>query len=164
MNDNRSGFALRADEGEPLWCAGVLTTIKVDAGQGAGAFGVVEDRAPRGSGTPLHRHDADDEAFYVLEGEMTFYLGDETPFAASPGSFVHIPSGTVHAFRVDSDTARYLIITTPRHVDFYRAISDPAQSRTIPPDGPIDMERIGAACEAYGVEGVGPMPPAENAR
>jgi quercetin dioxygenase-like cupin family protein len=158
MTENRTALVLGAGEGDALWCAGALTTVKVGAEQGAGAFGVVEDLAPKGSGTPLHRHSADDEAFYVLEGEMTFFLGDAPPIPASAGSFVHIPGGTVHAFRVDSDTARYLIITTPHHVAFYRAMSDPASTRTIPPDEPLDIERIGAACEAYGVEGVGPVP------
>ena len=57
--------------------------------------------------------------------------------------------------------ARYLIITTPQHEHFYRAIAEPAQTRSIPPETPMDMEKIGAACEAYGVEGVGPAPEAE---
>ena len=72
MNPSRRAFAVGPSDGEPLWCAGALTTIKVGTQEGAGAFGVVEDLALHGSGTPLHRHDADDEAFYVLEGEMTF--------------------------------------------------------------------------------------------
>ena len=121
---------------------------------------VLADRGPRprDSGPPLHRHQEDDEAFYVLDGELTFYLGDGEPIRAAAGSFVHIPGGTVHAFRVDSDTARYLIITTPQHERFYRAIAEPAQTRIIPPETPMDMASIGAACEAYGVEGVGPRP------
>ena len=158
VDTNRTPLALGAAEGEALWCVGALTTVKAAGGQTAGAYSLIEDLAPKGSGTPLHRHREDDEAFYVLDGELTFYLGNDEPVRAAAGSFVHIPGGTVHAFRVDSDTARYLIITTPRHERFYRAIAEPAQARTIPPEAPMDMERIGAACEAYGVEGVGPRP------
>jgi quercetin dioxygenase-like cupin family protein len=161
MDTQRTPLALGPEEGEALWCVGALTTVKAAAEQIAGAYAMIEDLAPKGSGTPLHRHQKDDEAFYALEGELTFYLGNDKPIQASPGSFVHIPGGTVHAFRVDSETARYLIITTPQHERFYRAIAEPAQTRSIPPDTPLDMERIGAACEAYGVELIGPAPAAE---
>jgi quercetin dioxygenase-like cupin family protein len=132
--------------------------VKAAAEQTAGTYSIVEDLAPKGFGTPLHRHEEDDEAFYILEGEMTFYLGNEQPVQGSTGSFVHIPGGTVHAFRVDSETARFLIITTPQHERFYRAIAEPAQTRSIPPETAMDMEKIGAACETYAVGGVGPRP------
>jgi quercetin dioxygenase-like cupin family protein len=158
MDTTRTPLALGPAEGEALWCVGALTTVKAAAEQTAGAYSIIEDLAPKGSGTPLHRHREDDEAFYVLDGKMTFYLGNDEPIPASAGSFVHIPGGTVHAFRVDSETARYLIITTPQHERFYRAIAEPAQTRSMPPETPMDMEKIGAACEAYGVEGVGPAP------
>jgi mannose-6-phosphate isomerase-like protein (cupin superfamily) len=106
-----------------------VTTLKAAAAQTAGAYSM-EDLAPRGSGTPLHRHREDDEEFYILAGDLTFYLGNDQPIQASAGSFVHIPGGTVHAFRVDSETARYLIITTLQHERFYRAIAEPAQTRS----------------------------------
>jgi quercetin dioxygenase-like cupin family protein len=161
METQRTATILGHGEGEALWCVGVLTTVKATGAQTAGTYALIEDLAPRGAGTPLHRHQADDEAFYVLEGEMTFYLGDEAPVHAAAGAFIHIPGGTVHAFRVESETARYLILTTPQHERFYRAIADPAPTRTIPPETPLDSERIGAACAAYGVEGVGPAPEEE---
>lgn len=158
MDTNRTPLALGPAEGEALWCVGALTTVKATGEQTGGAYSLIEDLASKGAGTPLHRHQEDDEAFYVLEGELTFYLGNEEPIHAGAGTFVHIPGGTVHAFRVDSETARYLIITTPQHERFYRAIAEPAQTRIMPPETPMDMEKIGAACEAYGVELVGPRP------
>jgi hypothetical protein len=63
-----------------------------------------------------------------------------------------------HAFRVVSETARYLIFTTPHHGRFYEAMSTPATSQEMPEPGPMDMEKIEAACEAYGVEILGPPP------
>ena len=160
MDTHRTAVALDPTEGEALWFGRTLTMVKAAAEQTAGAYSLIEDVALKGEGTPLHRHREDDEAFYVLEGEMTFYLGNNEPIRASAGAFIHIPGGTVHAFRVDSETARYLIITTPQHERFYRAIAEPAQTRSVPPDRPLDMEKIGVACEAYGVEGVGPAPEA----
>ena len=148
MDTNRMPLALGPTEREALWCAGALTTVKAAAEQTGDVYLIIEDLAPKGSGTPLHRHQEDDEAFYVLAEEMTFYLGNDELIRASAGSFVHIPGGTVHAFRVDSEMARYLIITTPQLERFYRAIAEPAQTRTIPPETRMDMEKLGAACDA----------------
>jgi quercetin dioxygenase-like cupin family protein len=158
MKAKRSAIALGSGEGEALWCVGALTMVKAEGEQTAGAYALIEDYAPRGSGTPMHRHPDDDEAFYVLDGEVTFYLGDSTPIRAKAGAFVHIPGGVTHAFRVESPTARYLIITTPRHAHFYRAIAEPALERHIPPDAEMNMDVIGAACAAYGIEFAGPLP------
>ena len=121
----------------------------------AAGFSLIEELAPQGAATPLHVHE-EEETFYVLEGELTFYLGDGGPIAAPAGSFVHVPVGEAHSFRVVSETARYLIITIPQHERFYRAaFGDPAPSRNLPPDGPVDMERINAAAREYKVEGLG---------
>lgn len=158
MSGARSPILLAMGEGEALWCVGALTTVKAEGEQTNGAYALIEDQAPTGAGTPLHRHAGDDEAFYVLEGEITFYLANAGPLRAGPGAFVHIPGGVVHAFRVESATARYLIITTPRHAQFYRAIAEPAPERTLPPPGEMDMETIEAACDAFGIEFVGPFP------
>ncbi len=152
-------YSLDPNEGEARWGVdGALTTVKATGETTGGRLAVIEDVAPRGEGTPLHVHREDDETFYVLEGEMTFWLGDSLPIRGVPGSFVHIPGGVAHAFRVESETASYLIVTTPHHGDFYRAISDPAPERVLPPTAPMDMERVEAACADYGVEILGPPP------
>jgi quercetin dioxygenase-like cupin family protein len=161
MNTNPTPYLLGPEEGEAFWGFGALWTLKASAEQTGNRFSLIEEVAPGGEGTPLHAHPEDDETFYVLEGDLTFYLGDDPPTPASAGSFVHIPGGVVHAFQVDSETARYLIITTPQHERFYRAaFGDPAQSRTLPPEGPPDMERINAAAREYKVEALGPPPEA----
>jgi hypothetical protein len=60
---------------------------------------------------------------------------------------------------VESETARYLIITTAQHERFYRAaFGDPARTRDLPPEEPGDMERINAAAREYKVESVSPPP------
>ena len=117
-----------------------------------GAFALVEERAKRGVSVPLHRHDDDMESFYVLEGEIALYLGDQPGQRAPAGSFAHIPGGTTHGFRIASETARYLILTTPHHAEFYRAITSPSSLTDI--DGAV----IEKACQEYGVTFVGPLP------
>lgn len=148
MDTNHAPYALGPEDGEAFWgLDNSLLTFKATAGQTGGGFSLAEEVAPRGEGTPLHVHREDDESFYILEGELTFYFGEggETTLA-SAGSFIHIPGGAAHAFRVDSETARYLISTTPQHERFYRAISEPARTRTLPPERLLDMEKVETAC------------------
>ena len=161
MNTDPAPYARSSEEGEALWFFGGLVTVKASTQQTGGRFALTEQLFPGGMATPLHSQPEDDESFYVLEGEVTFYLDDGQPIPASAGTFVHVPAGVAHAFHVDSETARILNITTAQHERFFRATSDPAQTRTIPPDAPPDMERIMAAAQEYGVEILGPPPGAQ---
>ncbi len=168
MSASPTPYALAPEEGEALWWSTALLTVKATAEQTGGEFFLVEEHVPRGTSPPLHVHPHDDETFYVVEGELTFYLGDgqtvpSQTVPASAGSFLHIPKGYFpHAFRVDSETARFLVRTTPRHEQFFRASAKPARSRTIPPPEPLDMEKIRAAGAEYGVEILGPPPGARH--
>jgi quercetin dioxygenase-like cupin family protein len=92
---------------------GFDATVLLRSEQTAGAIGAVEVRVPAGwEGPPLHQH-AFDEAFYVLDGALTFQLGDEL-VAAGPGAFVFAPGGAVHTLANRSEApARYLLLCTP---------------------------------------------------
>jgi quercetin dioxygenase-like cupin family protein len=139
----------------------MLVTVKATAEQTGGEFLLIEELAPQGTATPLHVHPEDDESFVVLDGEMTFYFEDGHPIPASTGSFVHIPKGYVpHAFRVESKTARFLVLTRPPHERFIRAAAEPARTRPLPPVSAPDMERVFAAAREAGMEFVGPAPEA----
>ena len=133
MTTDPAPYALGPEQGEALWgIDGALTTIKASAEHTNGRFSLVEEIGQLSEGTPLHRHPKDDETFYVLEGDLTFYLEDGLPLAASAGSFVHLPAGTAHAYRVDSETARVLNVTTPQHESFFRAAGEPTPARELP--------------------------------
>ena len=119
---------------------------------------MIDEQAKRGESVPLHRHRDDMESFYVVEGEITLYIGDKPGVRASAGSFAHLPGGTVHGFRIESETARYLILTTPRHGQFYRAITLPSRAGGLPPLQSIEGSQIKQASKEYGVEFVGPLP------
>jgi len=158
MDTNPIPYALNSEDGEALWFFGTLATFKATAEQTGGQYTLIEQLALGGMATPLHVQPEDHESFYVLEGELTFYLQDGPPIPATAGSFVHIPKGTPHAFQVDSETARFLDLTTSQHEHFMRAAGEPAQGRVLPPEGPPDMEKVGAAAQQYGVEILGPPP------
>ena len=148
----------RPEEAELRWLGETSTYFLATGEDTGGTFTLVDERANRGTSVPLHRHDDDMESFYVVEGEVTLYLGDQAGARLGAGSFAHVPGGTVHGFRVESETARYLILTTPRHGQFYRAITLPSRPGGLPPLESIDGAQIEKACREYGIEFVGPLP------
>jgi quercetin dioxygenase-like cupin family protein len=133
------------------------TWFKATGDLTGGKFALVDERAQKGESAPLHSHAGDDESFFVLEGEVAFFIGDHPGVRSGPGSFVHIPAGTVHGFRVASVEARYLILTTARHGEFYRAITRPVKS---PGDAfeKVTGEMVGQACREFEIQYVGPLP------
>jgi len=148
------GYRLEAGRGEPLWFADSLLTYKTTGTQTAGHLALAECRAPRDAGSPSHRHLNEDEAWYVLEGWLTFWLGEET-FTAGAGDFVFGPRGITHRFRVDSEEARFLLVLTPAGFEeFTRASGWPATAATLPPpDLPApDAGRLATAVARCGLE------------
>jgi quercetin dioxygenase-like cupin family protein len=151
-------IALAAGEGDARWFLGALTTIKSGAAETGGRVMVTDNLAPRGHGSPLHVHRREDEWFYVIEGELTLWVGGEV-IVASAGSFVYGPRDIPHTFVVSSDTARFLLVVEPAGFeDFVRAVSQPAEWLELPPAAtePPDIEGLVAAAAAYGVEIIGP--------
>jgi quercetin dioxygenase-like cupin family protein len=67
------------------------------SGEATGGYEIFFQQGPEGSGPPPHSHPWD-ESFFVTKGRIDFTIGDETQ-TASPGTLVHLPAGTVHAFR-----------------------------------------------------------------
>ena len=86
------GYALHADEGEAFWLLGMLQTIKISRDDTGGAYGLAEIVVPEGVGSPWHVHPEEDEWFYVLDGEMTFWVAD-TRLSLKAGSFGVRPQG-----------------------------------------------------------------------
>ncbi|HEY4429061.1 MAG TPA: quercetin 2,3-dioxygenase [Solirubrobacteraceae bacterium] len=151
-------IALERDEGDALWAFGGLAVIKASSEATAGRAFVVEQLAPRGSGSPLHVHHREDEWFYVIEGELMFWVGGQV-IDAPAGSFVYGPRDIPHTFVVSSDEARFLLVTEPADFEgFVRAAGEPAPTLTIPPPPtePPDLNGLTALAAEYGIEMIGP--------
>lgn len=143
---------------DALWFLGVLKLLTPEAVATDGRVGVLEQVAPRGAGSPLHVHRNEDEWFYVIEGELTFWIGGET-ITAPTGSFVYGPRDIPHTFAVSSDQARFLLVTEPAGFEnFMRALAVPAERLGIPPapTAPPDMEEMQRLAAEYGIEILGP--------
>ena len=156
---------------ETLWFLGTLARMKLDGAHTGGRFGLWEGVLPRGAAPPLHSH-PQDETLYLLEGELTAWLteraapGDWTSRGqrCGVGAAVFAPGGTPHTFRVESDTARVLVLSTPAGIeDMVRGLAEPARWPWLqpPPDGPrIAPERVAEVERATGMVRHGPPPPA----
>ena len=120
-------IALQKGEGEAFWFLGQLVTIKASAETSGGGLTLIEAVAGQGPGAPLHVHHNDNEWFFVLEGEMAFWVGGTT-IEAPAGSFVYGPREIPHTFDVTSSQARFLLGTNPAGFEsFVRMVGEPAK-------------------------------------
>jgi mannose-6-phosphate isomerase-like protein (cupin superfamily) len=149
-------FGLEKGEGEARWWLGGLATVKATGKETGGRYTLVEVLEPEGE-QPLHVHHREDEGFWVLEGELTFEVGEET-IKASAGSFLFGPKDVPHRYTVESGPAKLLFILSPAGFEeFIYATSEPAKERALPPplEGPPsddEMEQFGAVARQYGCE------------
>ena len=118
----------------------------------------VREHLTEGKTTPLHVHRNEDEALYVLEGEILVHI-DGRNHRVGPRGFAFAPRGVPHAFLVTSPEARMLCLETPGSAEaFYRGASEPAadvKDRT----GPVDFARVRESAErSGGMQVLGPPP------
>lgn len=152
----REVVALGPKEGEPVWFLNQLVVVKL---RGADApYGVLETELAADRATPYHRHLEEDEAFYVLDGELSIYVEGGRVLRGRPGTYVHIPRGVAHGFRTHTH-ARMLVLSAPEgFVDFTREVGVPAPRVELPPPAPPDLERLEAIARKYAMELLGPLP------
>jgi quercetin dioxygenase-like cupin family protein len=148
------------DDGEAIWAAGGLYTYKALFTE-TGAYFACEAKGPAGYAIPVHFHDAEEEGFYVAQGEATIFLGDEARRLGA-GSFAFVPRGIRHAFRLETADARLLLLVSPgpEHEALFRDLGAPAPERVAPPPpaGPPDMALLGEIAARHGTRIVGPPP------
>jgi quercetin dioxygenase-like cupin family protein len=150
-----------AADAPPLWFLGTLVRMKLTGEETGGRFALWEGVLPHGAAPPLHSH-PQDETFYILDGEMTVWLADEEARVCRAGAVVYAPAGMPHAFRVESDTARVLTISTPAGIeDMVLGLAEEAQWPWLqpPPDGErVPPERREVVERETGVVIYGPPP------
>lgn len=154
-----SPFFRAKGEGKHVWFLGGLMTVKASGAETGGTLAALENLLPAGFATPLHVHRDADEPYYVLEGDVTFYCEGEA-YRAGPGSFLFLPRGVPHAFRVsEAGPARLLILTLPGGFeDFVAEAGARARKPELPPASPVDLSTLPETAARHGIDILGPPP------
>jgi mannose-6-phosphate isomerase-like protein (cupin superfamily) len=142
------------DAGDAVWLVGDTYTLKLSGDQTGGAFSLSEALVSPGGGPPPHIHNAEDEAFVVLEGELLLEVDGRT-IPAPVGTVLYVPKGTRHGFtNVGTTPARMLFLYTPAGMErMFQEIGTPARSGTIAPaPGPEDIAKLLSVASKYHFE------------
>lgn len=165
-NENRNpsatsparSLSTEAGQGRAWWFLGTLAVLRNPEGAPR-TPAVIELTIPHGGSPPRHVHDALDDSFLLLEGEVLVRCGAEA-FVAQPGSYVVLPAGVEHTFRVMSAApARMLLIHAgDDFLSFIEAVGTPTRELRVPPPGVADLDReaLVAAGAARDLRIVGP--------
>jgi mannose-6-phosphate isomerase-like protein (cupin superfamily) len=155
MADDHRPFVIGPGEGRFIDLGAFGMTLKANADETAGVVSVLEADEPPGFGPPIHVHRDAAEAFYVLEGEYIMYL-EEREFACPAGSFIFIPQGVRHGFRVGSVLSRKLNFYFPAAMVGYFDDLAAALGRAEVDDGELaeiarthSMEIVGPPSQRY---------------
>ncbi|MEW9671289.1 cupin domain-containing protein [Ammoniphilus sp. 3BR4] len=150
-------FARKASKDNTfLFLGGIKASFLVDGADTQGQYAVVQMEERKGLEPPPHIHTREDEAFYVLEGEVTYYVGDEA-IDASPGTYVYAPSGIQHTFSLKTEQAKVLVFAYPSGFEnFVKELSVPLPEHMPPvpigPPSPEDVQKLNSIAAQYGIE------------
>lgn len=136
-----------------LWYMGGLITIHADSRDTHGKFALIEAKAVPGGEPPLHVHAHEDELFYLLEGKLKVYRGEEE-LNLQPGDSGFLPRHIPHTFKVMSSHARALVYITPGGFeDYFRELGEPVADLTSPKLKAIPTRaEILKVAERYGID------------
>jgi quercetin dioxygenase-like cupin family protein len=152
MADALRPIVLRPGEGGSIDLGNFTMSVKATAEQTNDAFTLLEADEPPGFGPPMHIHRETAEAFYVLAGEYLIFVNDEE-YACRAGSFIFIPAGVPHGFRVGPQPSRKLNLYTPAAMIGYFDELSAALA-----EGTADADALAEIADRYGMEVIGPVP------
>ena len=142
-------------EGRTIAVVGDVYRFLATGEDTSGKYALFEALVSPGGGPPPHVHSREEEGFYVLEGEITFFVDDQR-FVAGAGMFANMPVGTPHSFRNEGGKpARMLISLAPAGLEkmfFEVGVPVPPGATTAAPPAQEEIERLLAAAPRYGIE------------
>lgn len=147
--------------GHSWWVYGDKDIIKVASQDTGGALMAMETVVPPHMGPPLHIHHREDEAFYVLDGDIKV-VDNGRDFVVGTGAFVYMPQGSVHRFENVRDVpSTILLLFIPGGFEGYlMEMGEPVVEGQPAPTGPIDFDKVARIGPKYGLE-VFQTPPAQ---
>ena len=154
------GVISSPDTQAAIWFLGALSQVRLSGEQTGGAFSLADTLARRGNASPVHVHDRDDETFFVLDGELRVFAGEDD-YTAGPGTVAVLPRRLRHAYVVTSATARVLVLHAPAGFEQFAAeVGQPTQTLTLPPPpaGPPDLAALAQTAARHGITILAPPP------
>ncbi len=151
----RDPIVRTSDEGRIVAVVGDIYRFLATGTETDGKYAMWEAIVPPGGGPPPHVHSREEEGFFVLEGEITFQIGDDQ-IVAKAGNFANMPIGTPHSFKNKSNTtAKMLITISPAGLEqmFFEVSSPlPQGATTAPHPTKADIEKLLEIAPTYGIE------------
>ena len=142
------------DEGEPTWFFNALMTTVASTRETGGAYSLTDHLVTAASNPPMHVQVDEDEAFYILDGDVEFEVDGHVALATA-GTFAFVARGAAHTFRVLTDTARMLVLCSGKPADnledFFLSMGTPATERALPTPGAPDVDRLIELCDRTGI-------------
>ena len=136
LHEGSRAFKIELPEARTFQMQGTLWRVLATGDETGGVVGALDERAAHGVAAPMHVHEDADELFYVLEGDMTFFVGKKR-IEAAPGTFVYLPRFVHHGFQVNSKEARIFNFVTP--AGFERLVLDSGKPARFD-DDPIPVD------------------------
>jgi quercetin dioxygenase-like cupin family protein len=145
----------KPNEGRTIAVVGDVYRFLATGDDTNGKYAMWEAIVPPGGGPPPHIHSREEEAFYILEGEITFTVNGEKVVALA-GMFANMPVGTPHSFKNESDRpAKMLISVAPAGLEkMFMEVGVPfAEGATIAlPPTKEEIEKLLTVAPKYGIE------------
>lgn len=142
---------LRNQTGQTLQVLSDRVCIKLKSAASPNRMAAMTVDVPPGGGVPPHTHTKEQESYFMLEGTMVMQLGSQE-LTIEPGDFVHVPAGTVHGYKNDSDRCvRFLAWSIGGAIDEF--FTEMAEKVRVLPD---DLPKMPAILEKYGIQMVEP--------
>jgi len=141
---------------------GGTVTILIDGAETGGTHALLETVQGPGAEPPLHVHEREDETFFILEGNVSVWVGGQVHHLAA-GESIFLPRGIPHTFRIKSPVARGLNFISPAGFEqWFVQLGTPADSLDLAPElQPMSEElqrKFGELSAELGVQIVGPTP------
>lgn len=143
------------DEGRTVAVVGDVYRFLATGADTDGKYAQWEAIVMPGGGPPPHIHGREEEGFYILEGEITFTIGDRR-IVAGPGTFANMPIGTPHAFKNETDRpARMILTVAPAGIEemfFEVGTTVPTGTTTAAPPTKAEIDKLIEAAPRFGLE------------
>ena len=142
-------------EGRTIAVVGDVYRFMATGDDTNGKYALWEALVPPGGGPPPHVHSQEEEGFFILEGEITFHVGEKR-VVATPGMFANMPVGTPHSFKNESDRpAKMLISVAPAGLEkMFFEVGVPLSNgaTTALPPTKAEIEKLLEVAPRYGIE------------